>query len=125
MQSDPPQILIVDDDRDHLEIYGLIVQSAGFIPVSSLVRIASTDFPQNAPISLVLLDYTLNSIKSTVEIAQDLKSLYPAAPILLLSDIWGLPTEIAPYIAEFVRKGDPAKLIAALRRLLSPPPSAA
>jgi hypothetical protein len=47
-----------------------------------------------------------------------MRSLYPAAPIILLSDVWNLPTEIAPYVADFVRKGEPAKLLGTLSRLL-------
>ena len=45
-------------------------------------------------------------------------SQYPDAPILLLSDVSSLPPDIAPYVKEFVRKGEPARLMTTLQRML-------
>lgn len=109
-----PGVLIVDDDPAHLEIYGLIVQRAGFEPVTLLVRFSGVDPFPDARIGLVLLDYRLNSIKTAPEIAQEIRAKFPDAPIILLTDLWSLPADITPYVAQFVRKGDPAKLVEAL-----------
>jgi DNA-binding response OmpR family regulator len=109
-----PGVLIVDDDPAHLEIYGLIVQKAGFEPVTLLVRFSGVDLFPDARIGLVLLDYRLNSIKTAPEIAQEVRAKFPHAPIILLTDLWSLPADVAPFVVQFVRKGDPAKLLEVL-----------
>lgn len=114
----PFKVLIVDDDPSHLEIYGLLIQQAGLQPVSALIRFLGIDIPKNEQISLVLLDYKLHSLKSSAEIAQDIRNLYPSVPIVLLSDMWSLPADIEPYVSEFVRKGQPGKLLETVRRLV-------
>ena len=122
MASDRPKVLIVDDDPSHLEIYAMLVKEAGYDPVPALVRFSGAEFPSDHDIGLIILDYSLNSLKSSSELAEEMRGQYPAAPIILLSDVWNLPTDIAPYVAEFVRKGEPAKLLSALSLLLPPTP---
>jgi DNA-binding response OmpR family regulator len=113
--STNPRVLIIDDDPSHLDIYGMIVERAGFEPIPVLVRFAGPDpFPESE-IDLVLLDYRLNSVKSAPQIAQGIRSTFPEAPIVLLSDLWSPPADVAPFIDEFVRKGEPAKLLEVLR----------
>ncbi len=106
--------LIIDDDPTHLEIYGKIVNIAGFEAETCWVLRNSIPYP-DARVDLVILDYRLNSEESTPSIAQQLRKRYPAAPIILLSDVSGLPTDIAPFVDSFVRKGEPEQLIACLR----------
>jgi len=114
-----PKVLILDDDPSHLDIYGIMVQRAGFEPIPVLVRFSGPDPIPDSTIDLVLLDYRLNSIKTAPEIAREVQSKFPEAPIILLSDLWSPPSEVAPYITQFVRKGEPAKLMDALRSHLS------
>lgn len=121
LTPDQPKVLIVDDDPSHLEIYGLLIQQAGLHPVTALVKFVGVDLPAEEHIGLVLLDYKLHSLKTSVSIAQEVGSLYPSAPIVLLSDLWSMPADIAPFITEFVRKGQPAKLIETVCRLLECP----
>lgn len=119
-----PSVLIVDDDPTHLQIYGLIVEAAGYRSLPALVRFAGIDLPDSdAPADLVLLDYHLNGKASAVEVAKLLRSRLPNAPILVLSDVLVLPQEIAPFVQGFVRKGDPEKLVDNLHTLLRPPPA--
>jgi DNA-binding NtrC family response regulator len=115
------KVLIVDDDPSHLEIYGLLMQQAGLQHVPAQVRFVGVDLPENEPIGLVLLDYKLHSIKTSAELAQEIQKIFPGVPIVLLSDMWSVPSDIEPYITEFVRKGEPAKLISTVCRLLSCP----
>jgi DNA-binding response OmpR family regulator len=113
------RVLIVDDDPSHLDIYGMIVKRAGFEPIPVLVRFAGADpFPESR-IDLVLLDYRLNSIKTAAQIAQEIRSKFPEASIILLSDLWSPPADVVPFINQFVRKGEPAKLLEVLRSHLS------
>ncbi len=122
------RILIVDDDPSHLDIYGMIVDRAGYLPVPLLVRFAGPEPVPDGKIAAILLDYRMNSVKTTPEIAQEIKARHPEAPILLLSDLWSVPDDIQPYITEFVRKGQPENLLKALVKLTTadgnaaPPP---
>jgi DNA-binding NtrC family response regulator len=118
MQSVRRKVLIVDDDPSHLEIYGMLVSQAGYDPVPALVRFSGAQYPHEAAIHLVLLDYRLNSEKTSAEIAGEVRAQYPDAPILLLSDVSSLPSDMAPYVQEFVRKGEPARLMSTLQRML-------
>lgn len=117
MSAGPRKILIVDDDPYHLDIYAMLVRQAGYEPVPIAVRFQNTDFPQDKGIGLIVLDYKLNTFKTTAQLAEELHERYPGAPILLLSDVWDLPPEMKPHVAAFVRKGEPEKLFDAVRRL--------
>ncbi|HVU44888.1 MAG TPA: response regulator [Terracidiphilus sp.] len=118
MTTDRPKVLIVDDDPSHLEIYGMLLERAGYEALKSQVNFAGADLPQNAGVGLVLLDYKLQSLRTSAEFAREIRDLYPAAPIVLLSDLWSLPQDVAPFVVEFVRKGQPAKLLEVVGRLL-------
>lgn len=115
-----PKVLIVDDDPMHLEIYGLLIKQAGFESLPLLVRFTGTEIPRNQPIGLALLDYRLNSTRTSPEYAQEIRSLYPRIPILVLSDLWALPTDIAPFVTGFLRKGEPARLLETVTDYLRP-----
>src|ERR1041385_9014883 len=124
MQSSHPKVLIVDDDPMHLEIYGLLMKQAGYEALPTLVRFTGTEIPRGQNLGLVLLDYRLNSAKSSPEFAQEIRSLYPDVPIIVLSDLWSLPTDIAPFVTGFVRKGEPATLLEVIAQHFAAPPAA-
>jgi DNA-binding response OmpR family regulator len=118
MTSGQLKVLIVDDDPSHLEIYSLLMKQAGIEPVAALVRFVGVDLPQDEAVNLILLDYRLNSLKTSAQLAQEIRRLYPSAPIVVLSDLWNLPADIEPYVNGFVRKGEPVKLIETVTRLI-------
>ena len=118
MTHDHRKVLIVDDDPSHLEIYGILLERAGYKALTTQVNFAGADLPQDAGIGLVLLDYKLKSLRTSAELAREIHDLYPSAPIVLLSDLWSLPEDVAPFVCEFVRKGQPAKLLQVVDRLL-------
>jgi len=111
------KVLIIDDDPSHLEIYSMLMKQAGVETLTALVEFVGVELPRSEPIGLVLLDYRLNSLKTSAELAQEIRHIYPLAPIVVLSDLWSLPTDIGPYVNAFVRKGEPAKLIETIARL--------
>ena len=125
MQSSHPRVLIVDDDPMHLEIYSLLMKQAGYETLPTLVRFSGTEIPRNQSIGLALLDYRLNSTKSSPEFAQEIRTIYPDVPILVLSDLWALPADIAPYVSGFVRKGEPAILLETVKEFFAVPRPAA
>jgi DNA-binding response OmpR family regulator len=118
MQSSLPKILIVDDDPDHLKIYGWILERANMKPVPCLVKKDGLELPLVDGVELVVLDYALNSRTTSVEVAERLRKEYQNAPILVLSDMNELPEDIEPYVQAFVRKGNPEKLVATVMSLL-------
>lgn len=114
-----PRVLILDDDPLHLDIYGLMVQKAGFEPIPVLVRFSGPDPIPDSRIDIVLLDYRLNSVKTAPDIAHEIRSKSPEIPIILLSDLLSIPSDMAPFITQFVRKGEPGKLMEILRSQFS------
>ncbi len=108
-------VLIIDDDPTHLKIYGWIVNAAGYEALPALVRSDRIEFPQKH-IDVVVMDYRLTGQITAVQAAELTQSLYPGAPIIVLSDVYDLPADIAPYARAFVRKGEPAKLVEALAK---------
>jgi len=110
-------VLIIDDDPMHLRIYGWIVEAAGYRALAAQVELDKVVLPEET-VDLVLLDYNLSGALSAVKTAELVRSRYPQAPILVLSDAYSMPDDIAPYVRGFVRKGDPAKLVERLREML-------
>ncbi len=121
MQASHPKVLILDDDPMHLEIYALLMRQGGYDALPTLVRFVGTEIPCGECIGLVLLDYRLNSTKTSPEFASEIRTLYPTVPIIVLSDLWSLPTDIAPFVNGFVRKGEPAKLLETVSRFFAAP----
>lgn len=109
-------VLIIDDDPTHLRIYGWIVGAAGYEALAALVTGAEIQYPEG-PVDIVVMDYRLSGQITAVEAAQATQARYPGAPIIVLSDMYDLPADIAPYAKAFVRKGEPAKLVETLANL--------
>ncbi|MGH7040596.1 MAG: hypothetical protein ACREFY_00505 [Acetobacteraceae bacterium] len=120
MQADHG-VLIIDDDPVHLQIYGWILKSAGFLPFPALARSNGVDMPTNHGIDVVVLDYRLTGGLKATDAAKLVNHAFPNAPIILLSDMYGVPDDIAPYVKAFVRKGEPDKLIATVKKYAPPP----
>lgn len=110
-------ILLIDDDPAHLQIYQMIVETAGFRGLPALVSTRGVEFPQDEQIDGVLLDYRLAPNISACDVAGQVRQRYPSAPIVLLSDVYDVPADIAHLVQGFVRKGNPALLLSTLRDL--------
>jgi CheY-like chemotaxis protein len=119
----PASVLIVDDDPAHLKIYGWLVEKAGYRALTAEVRFTSIDLPPE-PADMVLLDYHLGGQIAARDVAIMLRARLPDAPVILLSDVFSLPEDIAPLVQGFVRKGNPARLIQCLQEVLPPTPPA-
>lgn len=119
----PPaaSVLIIDDDPVHLEIYRLIVESAGLRGLPVLASSRGVEFPGKEPIHAVLLDYRLAPNISARNVALQAKARYPSVPIVILSDLPDPPADMASVAQGFVRKGNPEKLLKTLRDLMAPP----
>jgi DNA-binding NtrC family response regulator len=109
-------VVIIDDDPTHLRIYGWIIGAAGYEAKPALVTGDQIDFPEGEA-DVVVMDYRLSGQLTAVEAAQETQRRYPQVPIIVLSDMYDLPADIAPYAQAFVRKGEPAKLVETLALL--------
>lgn len=116
-------VLIIDDDPTHLRIYGWIVAAAGYQALPALVTADQIDFPDGA-VDLVLMDYRLTRQLTAVDAAKQTQLRFPGAPIIVLSDVYDLPADVAPLVQAFVRKGEPAKLVEVLGRFPKERPAA-
>lgn len=112
-------VVIIDDDPTHLRIYGWIIAQAGYVALPALVTGDRIDFSAQSA-DVVVLDYMLTGKLTAVAAAEAVKVRYPEAPIIVLSDVYDLPADIAPYARAFVRKGEPAKLVSTLAEIARP-----
>jgi DNA-binding response OmpR family regulator len=117
-------VLIVDDDPAHLKTYGWVIESAGYRAVLGTVGFDGVKLPRE-PVDMVLLDYNLDGRVTAVEVARAVQAQLPNVPVIVLSDAFALPDDIAPFVQGFIRKGDPARLVARLHDLLPPAPDKA
>jgi DNA-binding NtrC family response regulator len=111
-------ILIVDDDQLHLTLYTWILQAEGHKCESALVQSTSVDLPSEAAIDLVLLDYRLSSSLSPVSVIEQLKRKFPAAPIVILSELQWMPDDVRDHASAFIHKGDPKRLVETINEIL-------
>jgi len=117
--SEKPTVLLIDDDPSHLQLYSWVLARGGFRAVTALVNGDGLELPRTEPIELIVLDYQLERVKS-VDVARKLGEVFPAKPVLVLSDMQWLPDDIAPYATAFVRKGEPEQLLTQVHSLLKP-----
>ena len=112
------KVLIVDDDPSHLKLYSWIVERAGYEAHTALVGTSKLDLPEERGIDVVIQDYRLASRLTAIDVAKLLKRAFPAAPILVLSEMPWMPDDMAPHAAAFVHKGEPQQLLDTLAVLL-------
>ena len=117
--DDKTSVVVIDDDPTHLRIYGWIIGAAGYESLPALVTADRIDFPDSHA-DLVVMDYRLTSQLTAVQAAEMIRRRYPRAPIIVLSDVYDLPADIAPYAHAFVRKGEPARLVETLAKFAQP-----
>jgi signal transduction histidine kinase/CheY-like chemotaxis protein len=78
-------ILIVDDDSAVREVTGSILEDLGYVVLKSGSGGAALDLlDQQSNVDLVLLDFAMPGM-SGVEVARQIKSKYPAIPILFVT----------------------------------------
>lgn len=115
--NEKASILIVDDDPLHLQLYRMIVESAGFKGLPVLVSYRGMDFPNGESVDAALMDYRLGPHLTACNAVKQVKERYPSIPILILSDMHDAPADTAPLVQGFVRKGNPEKLLSKLHEL--------
>lgn len=125
MTSPGNTILIIDDDPLHLKIYTWILEREGYQCRTALVGSKDVDLPQDEKIDLVLLDYRLSSSLTAPDIANQLKSLFPDVPIVVLSEAPWMPEDMSAHAIAFINKGNPQRLVNTVADVLGLESSAA
>jgi len=112
-----PTVLILDDDPLHLKIYGWIVDRGDFRALTVLAKNGGADLPTSEHVDAVVLDYRLGSSVTASDLLPSIRHTYPAAPIIILSELEWMPADVKGKAASFVRKGEPQELLNVLRAL--------
>jgi DNA-binding NtrC family response regulator len=99
-------VLVIDDNPQHLKIYCWMLQRKGYNCISALVGSTSVQLPTSGSVCMVLLDYRLNSSLSAADIAEQLKTGFASAPIVVLSELPWMPDDATSYAKAFVHKGE-------------------
>jgi CheY-like chemotaxis protein len=116
---DTPTVLLIDDDREQILLFSMILQREGFRVVSAQVSRQIISFPPHENPVVILLDYKLNSSLTPAQIAIILKQSYPATPIFVLSELENIPADVATFAQGFISKNKPEQLLSVLRRILA------
>lgn len=112
-----PTVLILDDDPVHLKIYGWIVDRGNFRALTALARNGSADLPAGEAVDVVVLDYRLGASITAKDLLPPIRSAFPGAPVVILSELEWMPDELKGEATGFVRKGEPEELLNVLRHL--------
>jgi CheY-like chemotaxis protein len=112
-------VLCVDDEALGLSVRKLLLEFNGY-------RVFTAENGPNAltlfaaePIDLVVLDYKMPGMNGDV-VAERMKRLKPAVPILMLSAYVDLPRETLALVDKYVTKGEPPQvLLGAVAALLN------
>lgn len=123
MSAHDTTVLIIDDDSLHLTIYTWILEREGYKCRTSLVGSSSVELPVNDSVDLVLLDYRLSSSLLAIDVAEQVKSAFPSAPIVVLSELQWMPEDIRTHASAFVNKGDPHLLLQTITSVLAGKPA--
>src|SRR5580704_12264647 len=101
---DTPTVLLIDDDREQILLFSMILQREGFRVVSAQVSRQTISFPPHENPVVILLDYKLNSSLTPAEIAIILKLSYPATLIFVLSLLQEMPAVLESSGQGFISK---------------------
>lgn len=121
-ETNPKQILCVDDDLDTLKVRKLLLGTAGYSVLTAdsgaeALRILA----QGIDADLVLLDYMMPGMKGD-ELAAKLREQYPRIRLIAVSAVGQLPLTFLELVDSNVQKGhDPEDLLSTVSAVLKQP----
>ena len=110
--------VLVDDNPSDLRLYSRALKDAGYRPITTLIGTDYFGIHDNEHPALILLDYAVSSRISAAQTAQILWEVFPSSPTVVFSALTDLPSEMKELVDGFIPKGDTARLIADIRKLL-------
>ena len=120
-ESRPPKkiVLCVEDEKAQLKMRKMLLESAGFQVIEAQsARLAMEAF-RSSHVDAVVMDYWLSGQNGTA-LAEEMKTMRPRIPIVMLSGFASLPGEEA-IVDSWLRKAEvePEDLIHELTRLIA------
>jgi len=121
--SDGPVILCVDDETTGLFIRKMTLESQGYRVLTAEDGAEGLAIFSSETIDLVILDYMMAGMNGDV-VAERMKRLKPAVPIVLLSAYVDLPRETLAQVDIYMTKGEsPSAMLKTVGELLARTPT--
>jgi CheY-like chemotaxis protein len=106
MTQPAKSVLCIDDDPRSLELRRLQLEQAGFAVVTATSAAKGLSLFLAGRFDAVILDYEMGEMNGG-EVAQVIKGLSPAVPVMILSALPWLPDDAPDCIDAFVSKCEP------------------
>jgi CheY-like chemotaxis protein len=111
-------VLCVDDEVVGLSVRKMMLEAQGYRVFTAENGPDALALFSSEPIDLVVLDYMMPEMKGDV-VAQRMKQLQPAVPIVMFSAYIDLPRETLEKVDKYLTKGEaPQLLLEAIAELL-------
>lgn len=107
MSSTQHLILCVDDETIGLQVRKLLLERAGYRVLTALDGPTGLDLFASEPIQAVVLDYSMPGMNGG-QVAETMRRVKPAVPILMLSAYTSLPPEVDALVTLSMTKGEGA-----------------
>ena len=115
-----PNILLVDDRREHLALVSALLERRGYCVLTALSGPAALTLFTIAPIDLVVLDYYMPGMDGGAT-AHELRRIRPEVPIIIFSGALTLPDRVMAMVDGFVSTSEePRVLLRTIDTLLAP-----
>ena len=120
MPNSPVRVLCVEDDPDMMFLVRMILGEPEWALSEAADAPEGLDVAKAEPPDIALLDYMLPGMDG-IKLAEALRTMFPAMPIVLFSahPMIAAEADTNPAIDAFVSKGDVMKVDQALRDLLA------
>ena len=120
MRETPAAILCIDDEEPALALRRVLLENAGYRVFTALTGKQGIEVFRYQPIDVVILDYWMADMDG-LEVAEQLKTLSPKTPIIMLSGYTSILDESLGKVDLWLRKGegDPEQLLSAVMQALN------
>ena len=120
MRETPAAILCIDDEEPALVLRRILLENAGYRVFTALTGKQGIEVFRYQPIDVVILDYWMADMDG-LDVAQQLKTLSPKTPIIMLSGYTSILDESLGKVDLWLRKGegDPEQLLSAVVQALN------
>jgi len=120
MRETPAAILCIDDEEPALVLRRILLENAGYRVFTALTGKQGIEVFRYQPIDVVILDYWMADMDG-LEVAEQLKTLSPKTPIIMLSGYTSILDESLGKVDLWLRKGegDPEQLLSAVMQALN------
>lgn len=115
-----PLVLCVDDESVGLRVRKILLERAGYRVLTALDGEAGLELFERNPVRIVVLDFAMPGM-SGGEVAERMRQIKPAIPILMLSAYTSLPPEVGKNVTLAMTKGEGAPVLLEKLSKLVPP----